>query len=284
MRLANLRGRAALIVGDGSRAVDIASASAGRFGPGLPQVYAAWPAVVHWAQSELVMTEAEAGAYAVEDLEAPSPSPTQVFAIGLNYRAHAAEVGADLPTQPVVFTKFASSLTGPVSIVEQCPTMDWEAELVVIMGRRGRDIPAASAWEHVAGLTAGQDISHRGMQGSGPTPQQWSLAKSLRGFSPTGPWLVTVDEFADVEDIGVEAVVNGEIVQSARTSDLIFTIPQVIEYLSAIVELAPGDLIFTGTPSGVAVGRPDTPWLTAGDRLVTRIEGIGELRQVIVAS
>lgn len=280
MRLANLRGRAVLVSPDGGLAVDVSRASGGRFGPGLPEVFSAWDAVRDWAGS----VDLSAGeGFAPADLGPPSPAPSQVFAIGLNYTAHAAEVGADLPEQPVVFTKFASSLAGPVGRVRECPTMDWEVELVVVIGRGGRAIAAGDAWAHVAGLAAGQDISHRRLQGSGPAPQQWSLAKSLAGFGPCGPWLVTPDELDDPDDLGVETRVNGVVVQSSRTSDLIFPVPRLVEFLSSVVELRPGDLVFTGTPSGVAAGRPDRPWLTAGDVLETRVEGVGELRQEIIA-
>lgn len=280
MRLANLHGRACLVSPDGLLALDVARASAGRFGPGLSEVFGAWDDVTAWAAS-VDLSSGEG--FSLADLGAPSPAPSQVFAIGLNYTAHAVEVGADLPEQPVVFTKFASSLAGPVGRVPECPTMDWEVELVVVIGRAGRDIAAADAWSHVAGITAGQDISHRRLQGSGPAPQQWSLAKSLAGFGPCGPWLVTPDELDDPDDLAVETRVNGVVVQSSRTSDLIFTVPRLVEYLSGVVELRPGDLVFTGTPSGVAVGRPDRPWLTAGDVLETAVEGVGELRQEIIA-
>lgn len=279
MRLANISGRAALVVGEG-RAVDVERASGGRFGPDLQALYAVWPAFEDWARG-LVPGEGEP--FDRSDLGPPSPRPGQVFAIGLNYREHAKEVGADLPEQPVVFTKFQSSLAGPVGEVPVCPTMDWEAELVVVIGRPARDVSAADAWDHVAGVAAGQDLSHRAMQGSGPVPQQWSLAKSLPGFGPVGPWLVTPDDLPDRDSLAIETIVNGEVRQSSRTDDLIFSVPALVEYLSGILTLEPGDLIFTGTPSGVAVGRPDKPWLRPGDEVVTRVEGIGELRQTIVA-
>lgn len=274
-----MRGRAALIVGEG-RAVDVERASGGRFGPDLQALYAVWPAFEDWARG-LVAGEGEP--FERSDLGPPSPRPGQVFAIGLNYREHAKEVGADLPEQPVVFTKFQSSLAGPVGEVPVCPTMDWEAELVVVIGRPARDVSAADAWDHVAGVAAGQDLSHRAMQGSGPVPQQWSLAKSLPGFGPVGPWLVTPDDLPDRDSLAIETIVNGEVRQSSRTDDLIFSVPALVEYLSGILTLEPGDLIFTGTPSGVAVGRPDKPWLRPGDEVVTRVEGIGELLQTIVA-
>jgi 2-keto-4-pentenoate hydratase/2-oxohepta-3-ene-1,7-dioic acid hydratase in catechol pathway len=279
VRLANISGRAALVVGEG-RAVDVERASGGRFGPDLQALYAVWPAFEDWARG-LVPGEGEP--FERSDLGPPSPRPGQVFAIGLNYREHAKEVGADLPEQPVVFTKFQSSLAGPVGEVPVCPTMDWEAELVVVIGRPARDVSAADAWDHVAGVAAGQDLSHRAMQGSGPVPQQWSLAKSLPGFGPVGPWLVTPDDLPDRDSLAIETIVNGEVRQSSRTDDLIFSVPALVEYLSGILTLEPGDLIFTGTPSGVAVGRPDKPWLRPGDEVVTRVEGIGELLQTIVA-
>lgn len=282
MRLANISGRAAIVVGDG-RAVDVEEASGGRFGPDPQALYAVWPAFVEWAGTlDGTADEGSLRSFEPPDLGPPAPRPGQVFAIGLNYREHAREVGADLPEEPVVFTKFRSCLTGPVSEVAACPTMDWEAELVVIIGREARAVAAADAWDHVAGLAVGQDLSHRAMQGSGPVPQQWSLAKSLPGFGPIGPWLVTPDELPDRDALAIETVVNGEVRQSSRTDDLIFSVPALVEHLSGILTLEPGDIVFTGTPAGVAVGRPDKPWLRPGDEVVTRIEGIGELRQSIV--
>lgn len=280
MRLANLRGRAALVVGEG-RAVDVERASRGRFPSDLHELYAVWPAFEDWAR-ELVPGEGEP--FDRADLGPPAPRPGQVFAIGLNYREHAREVGAELPEQPVVFTKFRSCLSGPDTEVVVCPTMDWEAELVVVIGRSARQVAAADAWSHVAGVAVGQDLSHRALQGSGPAPQQWSLAKSLPGFGPMGPWLVSPEELADRDALAIETRVNGVVVQSSRTDDLIFPVPSLVEYLSGLVTLEPGDVIFTGTPSGVAVGRPDKPWLKPGDVVVTRVDGVGELRQSIVAA
>jgi 2-keto-4-pentenoate hydratase/2-oxohepta-3-ene-1,7-dioic acid hydratase in catechol pathway len=278
MRLANINGRAALVVGEG-RAVDVEQASGGRFGPDPQALYAVWADFEAWAGSVIA---GPGISFDPSDLGPPAPRPGQVFAIGLNYREHAREVGTELPERPVVFAKFRSCLTGPVTEVPVCPTMDWEAELVVVIGREARGVLASDAWDHIAGVAVGQDISHRAMQGSGPAPQQWSLAKSLPGFGPVGPWLVTPDELPDRDALAIETLVNGVVRQSSRTDDPIFAVPVLVAYLSGTLTLEPGDLIFTGTPAGVAVGRPDKPWLKPGDEVVTRIEGVGELRQSIV--
>jgi 2-keto-4-pentenoate hydratase/2-oxohepta-3-ene-1,7-dioic acid hydratase in catechol pathway len=151
------------------------------------------------------------------------------------------------------------------------------------MGRRAFRVSAADAWDHVAGLTVGQDISERTLQSAGPSPQ-FSLAKSLPGFGPTGPWLVTPDEFANPDDLELGCAVNGNEMQKGRTGDLIFSVPAMIAALSQRLPLLPGDVLFTGTPSGVGLGRTPPVWLAAGDELVSYIAGIGELRQRFVAA
>ncbi|MGA6160354.1 fumarylacetoacetate hydrolase family protein [Stenotrophomonas sp. NPDC087984] len=212
-----------------------------------------------------------------------SPTPRQVFAIGLNYRGHAEEASLAAPESPSVFTKFATSLTGPDTQL-RLPSgrVDWEAELVVVMGRRAEHVAAGDAWSYVAGLTAGQDYSEREVQSVGPVPQ-FSLGKSFPGFAPTGPVLVTADEFADPDDLAIECLVNGESVQKSRTSSMIFPVPELIARLSAVCPLLPGDLIFTGTPAGVGHARTPQRYLRPGDEVITRIEGIGQLRQTCVA-
>jgi 2-keto-4-pentenoate hydratase/2-oxohepta-3-ene-1,7-dioic acid hydratase in catechol pathway len=156
------------------------------------------------------------------------------------------------------------------------PTTDWEVELVVVMGRRAHRVHADAAWSHVAGLTIGQDLSERTLQRAGNVPQ-FGLGKSYPGFGPTGPWLVTLDEFADPDDLALSCSVNGVVMQDSRTSDLVFSVPRLIEYLSAVVVLLPGDVIFTGTPSGVGSARKPPQYLVPGDVVVSRIEGIGTL-------
>lgn len=281
MRIANLAGRLVLV--NEGRAVDVERASGGRFGADPQAVYADWEAFHEWAGAAELP---EGEAFSPADLGAPAPAPRQVLAIGLNYRAHAAESGFEAPEGlPPVFTKFATAITGPVTDVVLPPGghTDWEVELVAVIGKHARNIAEADAWDHVAGLTVGQDISERVSQLAGPAPQ-FSLGKSFPGFAPTGPWLVTPDEFADRSDLELGSAINGEEMQKGRTRDLIFSIPMLIERLSAVLPLLPGDLLFTGTPAGVGLGRDPQRWLAEGDELVSYVEGIGELRQRFVTA
>jgi len=280
MRIANLSGR--LVIISGGQAIDVSDASNGLFGPSPQAIYDRWTEFTAWAaQASLPKgTEWDAGS-----LGAPAPRPRQLLAAGLNYRDHAAESGLEVPEGlPPVFTKFATSITGPVTTVRLPPDghTDWEIELVVVMGTRAWQVTEADAWRHVAGLTVGQDLSERVSQLAGPAPQ-FSLGKSLPGFTPMGPWLVTPDELANPDDLGLLATINGEQVQKARTSELIFPVPVLIARLSARLPLLPGDVIFTGTPAGVGLGRSPQRWLADGDELVSTIEGIGELRQRFAA-
>jgi len=283
MRIATIRGRVALIDGTGGGAVDVETASGGRFGPEPAGVYERWTEFVTWAGSApLPPSEAlEPGA-----LGSPSPNPRQVFAIGLNYSAHAAESGFARPdTSPPVFTKYPSCITGPYTDIELPPGghTDWEVELVVVIGPAARHVAAADAWRYVAGLSAGQDISERRLQ-MAATPPQFSLGKSYPGFGPVGPWLVTPDEFDDPNDLELGCSINGEQLQVGHTRELIFGVPDLIEQLSRVTPLLPGDLIFTGTPPGVGMGRNPPRWLAPGDVLTSYIEGIGQMRHRFVAS
>lgn len=277
MKLGNLEGRAVLVFDDG--AVDIAHASAGEFGPTFRSVYDRWDEFTAAAPAFV----AAPIPFAPEQLGPTSPDPRQVFAIGLNYRAHAAETGQDVPSVPATFTKFPSCLNAPYGEIalpaDMADTVDWEVELVVVIGRDARHVEASDAWDHVAGLTVGQDISERTTQMA--AGRQFSLGKSYDGFGPTGPWVVTLDEVTDPDDLALGCSVDGETVQDARTSDLIFPVPELIARLSAVVTLRPGDLIFTGTPSGVGVARTPPRFLAAGQVLETWIEGIGRLRHQI---
>lgn len=274
MRFGTLRGRTVLV--RENMALDVGEASGGAL-PSRPlalleQVDAlrAFAADADWN-----------GAAAIEpgDLGPPVPAPRQVFAIALNYRPHAAEAGFEPPAAPLVFTKFPSCITGPVSSVSLPPgNVDWEIEVVAVIGRGGHRIPRARAWAAVAGLTCGQDLSERLLQMRG-TPPQFSLAKSYPGFGPTGPVVVTPDEFADRDAISFESVLDGEVLQSGTTADLIFPIDDLVSRLSDVCPLLPGDLIFTGTPGGVGNRRNPPTFLKPGDVLVSRFDGIGELRQ-----
>ena len=277
MRLANLAGRLVLI--DGDTAVDVETSSSGTFSSDPQAVYARWDDFLAWAGS----AHLPAGTvFDPAELGSPAPSPRQLFAIGLNYSDHVAEVGL-APDVPVVFTKYVSSIAGPYAdIPHPGGDADSEVELVVVLGRGGRRIPAEDAWDHVAGITIGQDISERITQHVGATPQ-FSLGKSFPNFAPMGPVLVTPDEFTDPDDIALETLVNGETVQSSRSSAMISSVGLLIAQLSGITTLLPGDAIFTGTPSGVGLGMQPPRYLNVGDELVTRIEGVGELRNRIVA-
>jgi 2-keto-4-pentenoate hydratase/2-oxohepta-3-ene-1,7-dioic acid hydratase in catechol pathway len=275
MRILNLSGRLAIEVEDG-RAVDVATASEGRFGPEPQGVYAHWAEFRSWAAS---ITADGASAFSVDDLGAPAPRPGQVFAVGLNYREHAEEAGLDLPEIPVVFTKFPASVAGPrTRITLPKGSVDFEVELVAVIGREVTAVAAANAWDYIAGLTVGQDLSERELQLAGPAPQQFNMGKSYTGFAPIGPALVTPDEFADPDDVEISCELSGVQVQRTRTSDMIFSIPKIVEFLSSVLTLWPGDVIFTGTPSGVGWSRNPKLLIAADDELVTRAEGIGEMR------
>jgi 2-keto-4-pentenoate hydratase/2-oxohepta-3-ene-1,7-dioic acid hydratase in catechol pathway len=201
----------------------------------------------------------------------------------LNYPDHAAEGGVDVPEWPMVFTKWVSSFTGATGeIALPATTVDWEAELVVVIGRRAHMVSRDAAWDHVAGLTVGQDLSERTLQVRGPMPQM-GMAKSYPGFSPTGPYVVTPDEFDDPDRLEFGCSVNGEVVQQASTADLVFSVSVLIAELSAVLPLQPGDVIFTGTAGGVGAVRNPPRFLKPGDELVTYVEGIGELRHTFTA-
>jgi 2-keto-4-pentenoate hydratase/2-oxohepta-3-ene-1,7-dioic acid hydratase in catechol pathway len=276
VRLINVAGRAALVVPGGI--ADVARAS----GDALPSdVMALYP---RWAELRAFAATGPAATapYPEAGIEAPVPRPPQVFAIGLNYRAHAEEAGIPLPDAPMVFTKFPASVAGPYSpLALPCDAVDFEAELVAVVGAECRDVAESDAWSVVAGLTVGQDLSDRAMQAVPPAPQQFSMAKSRAGFAPIGPAVVTPDEFADPGDLEMSCTLSGELMQKTRTSDLIFGIPRIVAYLSGLLPLLPGDLIFTGTPSGVGWGRKPPRYLRSGDELVTAVEGIGELRMMV---
>ena len=271
MKLANVNGRAALVLGD--EIADVATASDGRFGPGLAEVYDCWSAFREFAATVTTGTAPLVEA----DLGCPAPAPRQVFAIGLNYRSHAEESGMALPAVPATFTKFPASLSGPFDDIPIVgPSIDWEVELVAVVGARADRVTEADGWSHIAGLTVGQDISDRVLQFAAGA--QFSLGKSWRGFGPMGPWLVTPDEFADADDLALGCSVDGETVQDARTNDLVFNVPQLVAELSAVLPLLPGDVIFTGTPAGVGFARQPARSLQPGNVLETWIEGIGTIR------
>ena len=271
MKIANHAGRASIILDDGI--ADVAKASDGRFGPDLGAVYDEWSSFSDFAATVTSATDR----LTEPELRCPVPTPRQVFAIGLNYRSHAEESGMAVPEVPATFTKFPASLAGPFDDIELVgDRVDWEVELVAVIGRQADHVAEADAWSHIAGLTVGQDISDRTLQFA--AGMQFSLGKSRRGYGPMGPWLVTLDEVPDPDDLALGCAVDGETVQDARTSDLIFSVPQLVAELSSVLSLLPGDVIFTGTPAGVGVTRKPPRALRPGNVLETWIEGIGTLR------
>ncbi|KRA37680.1 MULTISPECIES: fumarylacetoacetate hydrolase family protein [unclassified Nocardioides] len=280
MRLANLQGRATLMFETGI--VDVEEASAGEFSPDVQALFPVWDAFSAWAASDAaaVATVPAPGPLGAA-LEAVVPRPGQVFAVGLNYREHAIEAGLPIPEVPLVFTKFPSSVAAPHGVLE-LPTdqVDWEVEVAVVIGRTARRISQAEAWRHVAGVTGSQDFSARDVQLLGGAKPQFSLGKSFEGFTPLGPVLTTVDEFDNPDDIVLETRLNGESVQKSSTADLVFTVPQIVSYLSHIVTLRPGDVILTGTPSGVGLGLQPPRYLVDGDEVTTYVEGVGEMQHL----
>jgi len=209
-------------------------------------------------------------------------SPSKVFCIGLNYRNHIAETGNEVPKFPTIFTKFADTLCGAqdeIEIPAEDHRIDWEGELAIVIGAGGRRLSEDSALDAIAGYAVSNDVSMRGYQGRTP---EWTQGKCWDSATPVGPYLVSPDEF----EVGARIVtrVNGEVVQEDSTADLVFSPAALVAYCSTLVRLRPGDLILTGTPAGVALGRRNAegrhPWLKAGDVLETEIEGLGVQRNV----
>jgi len=214
----------------------------------------------------------------------PVPRPGKIIAVGLNYRDHAMEAGAAaLPKSPLIFAKFTTSISGPGdAIVLPSPdaNTDYEAELAVVIGKRGKAIAARKAYEYVAGYMPLNDVSARAWQFA---DKQWVRGKSPDTFCPTGPWLTTRDEIADPHSLAIRARVNGTTMQDSNTNQLIFQIPQLIEFISASITLEPGDIIATGTPEGVGAFRKPPVFLKAGDLVEVEIEKLGVLRNPVVA-
>ncbi|HEX4608343.1 MAG TPA: fumarylacetoacetate hydrolase family protein [Urbifossiella sp.] len=287
MRLATIQTptgpRAAVQVGDSY--VDLNATD-----PGLPTcvkaLLAASPAIRAAAADAAKSPRAvKYGANAVKLLP-PIPKPGKILCIGLNYRDHAIEGGKAIPTEPVLFGKFPNTLiaTGePIKLPKVAQKVDYEAELVIVIGKTGRHIPNdKSAFEHVGGYTCGHDVSARDWQFRGEE-KQWIIGKTFDTFAPTGPVLVTADELTDPHKLQVQLRLNGETLQNSNTKEFIFGVPHLLWFLSQVMTLEPGDLIFTGTPPGVGIARKPQILLKPGDIAEVEIEGIGTLRNPVVA-
>ena len=216
------------------------------------------------------------GLIAEANVCAPIPRPRNSFGVGLNYQLHVEEAASKTPNTPMVFTKFPSCISGPTDdVIMRSDECDYEGELLVVIGKDGKDIAKEEAWSHILGLSVGQDFSDRGIQYK-DQPAQFNLGKSFDTFGPTGPHLVSTDSFADPNDLEIVTTVNGDVRQRDRTSNMIFDIPTLISYISSITSLAVGDIIFSGTPEGV--GFRNGSFLKDGDIVETTIEGIGTMR------
>ena len=218
-------------------------------------------------------------------IQAPIDDPEKIICIGLNYADHAAESGMPIPDEPIVFSKYASSIIGPnADIVAPSASsqVDYEVELVVVIGKRGRNISEEDALNYVAGYMVGHDVSARDYQLEKPGAQ-WMMGKTFDTFAPIGPDLVTTDDVSDPHNLGIRCILNGETVQDSNTSQLIFGVPQLIAYLTHVFTIIPGDLIFTGTPPGVGMGRNPQLWLKHGDHVICEIDGLGRLENPVVS-
>lgn len=215
----------------------------------------------------------------------PVPTPEKVICIGLNYLDHAIETGSEPPTEPVVFSKFNTAIVGhgdAIKLPRVAQQVDYEAELVVVIGRTAKHVSQSDAMNHVFGYACGHDVSARDWQ-KGRPGGQWLLGKTFDTFAPIGPCLATTDEISDPSDLRVRMHLNGEVVQDSTTAQLIFDIPTLIAHLSTIMTLNPGDLIFTGTPPGVGAAKTPPVFLKPGDVCGVEIDGLGVLQNTCVA-
>jgi 2-keto-4-pentenoate hydratase/2-oxohepta-3-ene-1,7-dioic acid hydratase in catechol pathway len=227
----------------------------------------------------------QAGQWIEGSLLAPIPRPGKVICIGLNYRDHAEESNLPIPTEPVCFSKFSQAVVGPnatIVLPRVAHKVDYEAELVVIIGRRGKNIPQRDAMSYVAGYTNGNDVSARDWQ-IGRPGGQWLMGKTPDTFAPIGPYLVTADEVPNPGELRIQLRLNGETLQNSSTRELIFKIDELIAHLSQLITLEPGDLIFTGTPPGVGAARKPPMFLNAGDTVEVEVAGLGILKNPVAA-
>lgn len=249
------------------------------------QLIAAGPAALKAARDAVNSSEAVKHDAARVKLLPPIPDPHKIVCLGLNYRDHAAETGAQIPKEPVLFSKYATALIGHGDSIVLPPVsqeVDYEAELVIVVGKGGRNIKAASAMEHVFGYTIGHDVSARDWQLK-KDQKQWMVGKTFDTFAPTGPYIVTADELPDPHNLPIRLRLNGQTMQDSNTKQMIFDVATVLAYLSQVFTLYPGDIIFTGTPPGVGIARKPPVWLKPGDVVEVEIEGIGVLRNPVVA-
>ncbi len=271
----------------GDQLVDLTRAAEGKEAPwfaGMEALLNAGEAALHTAQRLLETTRERQPLKSVH-LGPPVPRPSKILALGFNYHEHAAEFSTKAPEAPLIFAKYPNSITGPFDPIflppgDDDPQVDYEAELAVVIGRRCKGVSAANAMEVVAGYMALNDVSERKWQFG---DKQWTRGKSPDTFCPIGPWLITPDEVPDPHALGIRSRVNGEVRQDSNTSLLVHKIPRLIEYCSTAMTLEPGDIIATGTPTGVGMHRKPPLWLKPGDVVEIEIDGVGTIRNEVKA-
>ena len=281
LRLASFNGRAHLVTqhtDTTAHLVDLEKISDGKFSSNPMDAYENWDQL-----RDFVSTVSEVGnEVQIAHLDSPSPRPRQLVAVGLNYRRHAIEFGLDIPPTPLVFAKFQSSVGAPFADVPMTHTnTDWEVELVLVVGSGGRNIKADDAWDHIAAICVGQDISNR-VEQFATNPPQFSMGKSFKNHSVFGPWAVDAQSVDNKDNLDLSCTVNGITKQSSKTGDMIFPVSEIVEFLSSILELYPGDVIYTGTPSGVGNSRKPQEFLKKGDVVVSTLEGVGSITNLCV--
>ena len=270
-RLANIADRAALVMGDDY--FDLEQISGGAVSAD-PMVAIGQGDAMSALYGQLA-DHSPTGQLSSVTLGAPSPRPQKSFGVGLNYADHAAETSMEVPNNPLVFTKFPSCIVGPTADVEiRSDGCDYEGELLVVIGKGGKDIPLDDAWDHIAGLSIGQDVSDRPAQFAAKPPH-FDLGKSFDTFGPCGPLLVSPDLIDDRSSLRIITKLNGEVRQDDTTASMIFDVPTLVSYLSRITTLVTGDIIFSGTPEGI--GWSQETYLADGDIITTTIEGIGTM-------
>jgi len=273
---------------DGSDVVDLTSAYAAEGHPltrGMRQLLEEGEAGLSFAKACVAGGKWRVAASTVK-LLAPIYDPEKIVCVGMNYREHCTEQNLPIPTEPVIFSKFASAICAsgdPIPWdVGETQELDFEVEMVIVVGRAGRHVSKAAAMQHVAGWTVAHDVSARDWQLK-RNGGQWLLGKTCDGFAPIGPTIVTRDELPDVSNLGIRCLLNGERVQDSNTSELVFKPDDIIAWITRFVTIKPGDLIFTGTPSGVGCFRKPPLWLKHGDEVVCEIDGIGRISNRVQA-
>lgn len=285
MRLATIHTwagpRAAVVQGDDF--VDVHATDA-RLPPSVRQILEAGPDMLAAAGQTALRADAVRYETGKVKYHAPVHDPRKIICIGLNYKDHAAESGAPIPKEPILFSKYATALIGHNENIVLPPVsheVDYEAELVIVVGKRGRNIAKTSAMDHVAGYTVGHDVSARDWQLK-KDGKQWMVGKTFDTFAPAGPVLVTKDEAPDPHKLAIKLRLNGQTMQDSNTNQLIFGVPEIIAYLSQVFTLEAGDLVYTGTPPGVGFARKPPVFMKGGDVVEVEIERLGVLRNPVV--